>query len=263
VLSAQREGIAYVEAENVALIRPTVSGWWERGEDLRPDGPDDFTVTYQQWDDLDEGILWARQRSPRVSLRVEIASYPSRVRRVGELAVWLHAPVVGSYRFYSAGAEWYPSGEDTEGWPGAPVPDELGLDPAYGGVVNLASAPEAGQLYATERYNVRWEVARNLDTLGRQMVVQESAAGLAEDDAIAWGRARAAVVLVCLGGMEFQYFSAGEEHLAELDIPGWESRRDGPTLKTDHRGLHTMAYPRGRRFPIDGSPDPDRDGWGW
>lgn len=75
------EGIAYVEAVNTVLVRPSFSGWWERGEDLRPDGPDDFTVTYQQWDDLDEATEWASRRSAQVSLRVETFSYSFRVRR--------------------------------------------------------------------------------------------------------------------------------------------------------------------------------------
>lgn len=256
-----REGIAYVEAVNTVLVRPSFSGWWERGEDLRPDGPDDFTVTYQQWDDLDEGTEWASRRSAQVSLRVDTFSYPFRARRVGDLVVYLRAPVVSSSRFFSVGVEWFTGDrEDVEPWPRPVRSRESDREPGYGGVVMLVSSVDACQLVATQRYDVRWEAARDEETLGTQMIVQETATGLDEDAAIAWGRQRARIVLVCLGNMDFEYFSAGEAQLSGIDIPAWDSRLDNPTrLANDQRGW-THGMKRGRRFPIASNPDHDLDG---
>ena len=98
-----REGIVYVEAENEMVLSPAVMGFWERGEDLRPDGQDERSTAQRYGDDLDAAIGWARQRSPRIALRMESGTYSVRTRRIGGLAVSLRAPVCRSYRHYSAG----------------------------------------------------------------------------------------------------------------------------------------------------------------
>ena len=262
-----REGIVYVEAENELVLSPAVMGFWERGEDLRPDGQDERSTAQRYGDDLDAAIGWARQRSPRIALRMESGTYSVRTRRIGGLAVSLRAPVCRSYRHYSAGTEWFPdSTHETEQWPHGASDEETVRETGFGGVVRLVAEVDAWQSEPTDVYGVRWEVVRDEPMRSRRMVVQESASALGEDDAVTWGRERAPIVLVCVGGLTSEYYSAGEEQLAGIDIPSWDSRWDNPTQPANEQGGWVRERRRGRSFPIESDPEHDLDGldgWSW
>ena len=91
--------------------------------------------------------------------------------------------------------------------------------------------------------NALWEEARR----GASVLLEEAPAGLSLEEAIAWGRARAQVVLVRL--FEEWFFSAGAEDPPDQDLPRWPPSPEAlAALEAEVRALRDLEA---RRIPED------------
>ena len=210
-----------------------------------------------EWDSIEAAIAWGRRRAPIVSLRVDQAVYSHRWEWVGDLLVRLNLPVTIRHRWYSAGEKERPQeepGEQYTRWPGVATTREADVIESYGGVVWLNHTRGLWLDYLGG-YLARWEAPRPDPGQPPEpvMVVVEQAGPAWDFDirgAIAWGRARAPIVLV-QGGWD-QYFSAGELNPPALALPEWD-RPIPPRTGDRTPGERTAwtAYHHGAVFPFD------------
>lgn len=143
----------------------------------------------------------------------------------------------------------------------------------YGGDVYLVRWDETAGLIAPFQVTARWEAVRE-----DRMVVLEQAGPWDEDgvdQALAWARERAPVVLLCWPGQGFfEYFSAGDEQPIGIELPTWPWLDDlvetAPYEIVEVEGLKfdlgegvtgwaTLDESGGKSFPLDDDPeDPAR-----
>jgi hypothetical protein len=241
VSDVAHEGVAYVEFEHTVMVEtPPITGRWAPN----PDDPW-RVIPGPGWDVPNEAIGWGRRRAPDVTLRVDTCVFAWRYRRVGERAIRLRAPAAAAYRFYAAG-ENPGAGKDAERWPGASDSRDDEVEPGYGGVVFLVSSTEGCSVVPLGTCRARWEGIRG----GMTVPLGSAGPGLRFDEAIAWARERAPIVLVSHGVPDAQYWSAGTVDPPELDLPRW-GQTEPATRAIGPGGSWTEEAREGRTFPVD------------
>jgi hypothetical protein len=234
VVDESRTGISYVEAEHRIALPEPISGAWIKQSSA---------VERARWDSVTAAVSWGRERAPIVELRLKAHVFPMSIRRVGTLGVRLLSPPIATTDYFQAGVQTGALEHPWRRWPGTTTELHGRLD-GYGGVVRLAARMGPCSLEPLPTFQVSWEAPHD-----GVMVCLAREGGLSEVQAVDWGRKRAPVVLVCYGAVEFEYFSAGADHLADLEIPAWEDR--WPITGADARqGPGSRTRRAGRSFPL-------------
>jgi len=219
-----------------------IEGHWEPPKAAAVEGP--------RWTDPEEAISWGRKRAPGVYLRLHRATFSYRYYRAGHLMVKLNAPPSTSYTIYSAG-ERHAKTDGSKRWPGASDEPDPDVVEGYGGTVHLVRGDETAGVIGPFQLTARWETVRE-----DRMVVLEQAGpwdGVAVEQALAWARERAPVVLLCWPGQGFfEYFSAGQEQLAGIELPTWPRMGDPVEIAP-----HEIVEGEGVRFDLGGG----QTGW--
>jgi hypothetical protein len=83
-------------------------------------------------------------------------------------------------------------------------------------VVFIAEDPWAGE-DDSPRFYGHWEAAE----VGSNELLEQGPGWDDADEAIAWGRERASIVLIRVGPMPQRYFSAGLEQPPDQTLPQW------------------------------------------
>ena len=109
--------------------------------------------------------------------------------------------------------------------------DLLQAQPAFapppgvvGGWVVYGPSGQTTEWAPNGRFRARWESERH----GRPVLMEEGPEFDSAEEAIAWGRRRAPVVLIRIGPPPRTYYSAGESDPAGESLPRWDSRTGRP-----------------------------------
>lgn len=207
---AREERLIYLWPEDASVLREAaVDASWSGGELREP--------RRSAWNSVDEAVAWARARAPEIYVTLRRRVHEHIVVRAGDIPLRFERPVRRDEATFAAGTVEKPG--TTGRWPDDPSSSTIERVPAFGGTVHVGVFEDPSEKGERVGYVARVE---RLHPGGTELV--EFVGPRWQRDlpsALAWANEQAVYVILTLGAPDWEYWSAGEGDLPDIELPRW------------------------------------------